>query len=83
MLSPNFQTFNEPKNQFQGIGSASPGSPAGQYDNPMCRTGPPHHTDWRNRLPGIDSWAPQKVEKFALWFQIQNWFWESSVSELS
>ncbi len=31
---------------------------AGQYDNPIFRTGPPSHIGWRNRFLGIDSWAP-------------------------
>jgi hypothetical protein len=25
-----------------------------------CRTGPPDYIGWRNRLIGIDSWAPKK-----------------------
>jgi hypothetical protein len=34
-LSPNFETFKEPKNRFHGINSASLCSLAGQYDNPI------------------------------------------------
>ncbi len=34
-LSPNFQTFMEPRNRFQGMNSASLCSLAGQYDNPI------------------------------------------------
>jgi hypothetical protein len=34
-LSRYFQTFMEPRNQFQGMNSASPCSLAGQYDNPI------------------------------------------------
>ncbi len=33
--SPNFKTFKEPKNRFQGINSASLCSLAGRYDNPI------------------------------------------------
>jgi hypothetical protein len=33
--SPNFETFKEPKNRFQGINSASLCSLAGRYDNPI------------------------------------------------
>jgi hypothetical protein len=36
---------------------------AGCYDNPICRTGPPHYIDWRNRLFGIDYWAQYKSLK--------------------
>jgi hypothetical protein len=35
VLSPNFQTFKEPRNRFQGINSASLWSLAGRYDNPI------------------------------------------------
>jgi hypothetical protein len=33
--SPNFQTFQEPKNRFQGTNSARLHSLAGRYDNPI------------------------------------------------
>ncbi len=33
--SPNFWTFKEPKNQFQGINTARWCSLAGRYDNPI------------------------------------------------
>jgi hypothetical protein len=39
----------------------SPGidfQPAGQYGNPICRTGPPGYIGRRNRFFGINSWAP-------------------------
>jgi hypothetical protein len=32
--------------------------PGGPVRNPICRTGPPGYTGWRNRFLGIDSWAP-------------------------
>ncbi len=35
VLSPNFLTFKEPKNRFQGINSARLCSLAGQCDNPI------------------------------------------------
>jgi hypothetical protein len=35
VLSPNFLTFKERKNRFQGINSASVCSLAGRYDNPV------------------------------------------------
>ncbi len=34
-LSPNFETFKEPKKQFQGINSARLCSLTGRYDNPF------------------------------------------------
>jgi hypothetical protein len=34
-LSPNFQTFKEPKNRFQGTNAARLCSLAGRYDNPV------------------------------------------------
>jgi hypothetical protein len=34
-LSPNFKTFKEPMNRFQGFDSASLCSLAGRYDNPV------------------------------------------------
>jgi hypothetical protein len=34
-LSPYFETFMEPRNQFQGMNSASLCSLAGRYDNPI------------------------------------------------
>jgi len=34
-LSPNFETFKEPGNRFQGISSASICSLAGRYKNPI------------------------------------------------
>jgi hypothetical protein len=34
-LSPNFETFKEPKNRFQGISSDWLCSLAGRYDNPI------------------------------------------------
>ncbi len=33
--SPNFQTFQEPKNRFQGTNSTRLHSLVGQYDNPV------------------------------------------------
>ena len=53
--SPNFQTFNEPSNRFQGINSASLCSLAGLYVNPipMQSLAP---TDWLKNPPqGEDS----------------------------
>jgi hypothetical protein len=32
---PEFLTFKEPRNRFQGINSASPCSLAGRYDSPI------------------------------------------------
>jgi hypothetical protein len=32
--------------------------PAGRYDNPIYRTGPPGYIGFQNRFLGIDSWAP-------------------------
>ncbi len=34
-LSPNFEAFMEPRNQFQGTNSTSLCSLAGRYDNPI------------------------------------------------
>jgi hypothetical protein len=33
--------------------------PGGPVRNPICRTGPPGYTGWRNRFLGIDAWAPE------------------------
>ncbi len=35
LLSKHFKTFNDPRNQFQGISSANLCSLAGRYDNPI------------------------------------------------
>jgi hypothetical protein len=46
---PNFQTFKEPKNRFQGINSASLCSLADWYDNPIPNrflAPPPPPIDW-------------------------------------
>jgi hypothetical protein len=44
--SLNLLTFKKHRNRFQGIDSACLNSLSGRY------------TGWRNRFPGIDSWAP-------------------------
>jgi hypothetical protein len=45
-------TFTEPRNRFQDINSASLCCLAGQYDNPICLTGPPLQA---TKVGGIDS----------------------------
>ncbi len=37
-----------------------------QYDNPVCRTGPPGYTGWRNRFIGIDT-CSINIYKYGLW----------------
>jgi hypothetical protein len=51
--SPNFKTFIEPKNQFQGINSASLCSLAGRYDNPISYSVPSPHRLFKNSSTGF------------------------------
>jgi hypothetical protein len=62
--SPNFETFKEPRNRFQGIGSASLCSLAGRYD---CFV-PTQFLDpklFKNSSTGV-SWTTESIANFIL-----------------
>jgi hypothetical protein len=79
VLCPNFQTFKEPKNQFQGTNSARLCSPAGRYDNPIpTRFQAPHgllinsSAARLNSLAELIPWnrflGSLNIYKYGLWY---------------